>query len=190
MVLAPEHSLVDLIVAEEQWPAVREYRERAARKSDLERTELAKEKTGVFTGAYAMNPVNNERIPIWVADYVLLGYGTGAIMGVPAHDERDLEFARKFDLQIREVVRPLGGEDSIGFVGEGIAINSPVIDGLPSRQAIRKITEWLEQRGLVKAPLITNCATGCSRVNDIGANRSLLFGRTESIARSIKTSSR
>jgi len=153
MVLAPEHSLVDLIVTEEQWPAVREYRERAARKSDLERTELAKEKTGVFTGAYAMNPVNNERIPIWVADYVLLGYGTGAIMGVPAHDERDLEFARKFDLQIREVVRPLGGEDSIGFVGEGIAINSPAIDGLPSRQAIRRITEWLEQRGLGKGAI-------------------------------------
>ena len=153
MVLAPEHSLVDLIVTEEQWPVVREYRERAARKSDLERTELAKEKTGVFTGAYAMNPVNNERIPIWVADYVLLGYGTGAIMGVPAHDERDLEFARKFDLQIREVVRPLGGEDSIGFVGEGIAINSPAIDGLPSRQAIRRITEWLEQRGLGKGAI-------------------------------------
>jgi leucyl-tRNA synthetase len=153
MVLAPEHSLVDLIVTEEQWPAVRAYRERAARKSDLERTELAKEKTGVFTGAYAMNPVNNERIPIWVADYVLLGYGTGAIMGVPAHDERDLEFARKFDLQIREVVRPLGGEDSIGFVGEGIAINSPVIDGLPSRQAIRRITEWLEQRSLGKGAI-------------------------------------
>ena len=100
-----------------------------------------------------MNPVNNERIPIWVADYVLLGYGTGAIMGVPAHDERDLEFARKFDLQIREVVRPVGGEDSIGFVGEGIAINSPAIDGLPSRQAIRRITEWLEQRGLGKGAI-------------------------------------
>ena len=98
MVLAPEHPLVDLIVTEEQWPAVREYRERTARKSDLERTELAKEKTGVFTGAYAINPVNDEKIPIWIADYVLLGYGTGAIMAVPAHDERDLEFARKFDL--------------------------------------------------------------------------------------------
>ena len=150
MVLAPEHSLVDLIVTEEQWPAVREYRERAARKSDLERTELAKEKTGVFSGAYAVNPVNSERIPIWVADYVLLGYGTGAIMGVPAHDERDLAFARKFHLPIREVVRPLGGEDPIGFVGEGIAINSPVIDGLPSREAIRKITAWLEELGLGK----------------------------------------
>jgi leucyl-tRNA synthetase len=145
MVLAPEHSLVDLIVTEEQWPAVREYRERAARKSDLERTDVAKEKTGVFTGAYAINPANSERIPIWAADYVLAGYGTGAIMGVPAHDQRDLEFARKFDLPIREVVQPLTGENPIGFVGEGIAINSPVIDGLPSAQAIRKITEWLEQ---------------------------------------------
>jgi leucyl-tRNA synthetase len=153
MVLAPEHSLIDLIVSEEQWPAVREYRERAARKSDLERTELAKEKTGVFTGAYAINPVNNERIPIWVADYVLPGYGTGAIMGVPAHDERDLEFARKFDLPVREVVQPPGDQDPVGFVGEGIAINSPVINGLPSREAIRKITEWLEQRGLGKGAI-------------------------------------
>src|SRR6266568_235637 len=153
MVLAPEHSLVDLIVTEEQWPAVRDYRERAARKSDLERTELAKEKTGVFTGAYATNPVNNERIPIWVADYVLLGYGTGAIMGVPAHDERDLEFAQKFDLPIREVVQPPGDENAIGFVGEGVAINSPVIDGLPSSEAKKKITKWLEQHGAGKGAI-------------------------------------
>jgi leucyl-tRNA synthetase len=153
MVLAPEHSLVDLIVTEEQWPAVREYRERAARKSDLERTDLAKEKTGVFTGAYAINPVNNERISIWVADYVLLGYGTGAIMGVPAHDERDLEFARRFDLPIREVVRPFGDENQIGFVGEGIAINSPVIDGLPTPEAKKKITKWLEQHGAGKGAI-------------------------------------
>src|ERR1700726_603239 len=150
MVLAPEHSLVDLIVTEDQWPAVREYRERTARKSDLERTELAKEKTGVFTGAYAINPASEEKIPIWIADYVLLGYGTGAIMAVPAHDERDLEFARKFDLAIRQVVQPLGGEEPIGFVGDGIAVHSPVIDGLPSREAICKITQWLEERGLGK----------------------------------------
>jgi leucyl-tRNA synthetase len=150
MVLAPEHSLVDLIVTEEQWPAVREYRERTARKSELERTDLAKEKTGVFTGAFTINPANDEKIPIWIADYVLLGYGTGAIMAVPAHDERDLEFARKFDLPIRQVVQPLGGEDAIGFTGDGVAINSPVIDGLPSREAIRKITAWLEGRGLGK----------------------------------------
>ncbi len=150
MVLAPEHSLVDLVVTEEQWPAIREYRERTARKSELQRTDLAKEKTGVFTGGYAVNPVNDERIPIWIADYVLLGYGTGAIMAVPAHDVRDLEFARKFDLPVRPVVQPSGQEDPIGFVGDGVAINSPVIDGLPSREAIRKITSWLEERGLGK----------------------------------------
>jgi leucyl-tRNA synthetase len=147
MVLAPEHSLVDLVVTEEQWPAVREYRERTARKSDLERTDLAKDKTGVFTGAYAINPANNERIPIWIADYVLLGYGTGAIMGVPAHDERDLEFARKFDLKIVDVVQPPNDEPATGFVGDGIAINSPIIDGLPTIEAKRKIIAWLEKNG-------------------------------------------
>jgi leucyl-tRNA synthetase len=150
MVLAPEHPLVDLVVTEEQWPAVRDYRERTARKSELQRTDLAKEKTGVFTGGYAVNPVNQERIPIWIADYVLLGYGTGAIMAVPAHDVRDLEFARKFDLTIRQVVDPVGEENPIGFTGEGVAINSPVIDGLRSRDAIRRITSWLEERGVGK----------------------------------------
>jgi leucyl-tRNA synthetase len=150
MVLAPEHSLVDLIVTEEQWPAVREYRERTARKSELERTDLAKEKTGVFTGAFAINPANNEKIPIWIADYVLVGYGTGAIQAVPAHDERDLEFACQFDLPVRVVVRPPGDKDPIGFVGDGTAINSPIIDGLPSREAIRKITSWLEEHRVGK----------------------------------------
>jgi len=147
LVVAPEHSLVDLIVTEEQWPAVRDYRERTARKSDLERADLSKDKTGVFTGAYAINPANNEKIPIWIADYVLIGYGTGAIGGVPAHDERDLEFARKFDLPIVEVVQPLADEPALGFVGEGIAINSPIINGLASAEAKRKITTWLEERG-------------------------------------------
>jgi leucyl-tRNA synthetase len=150
LVLAPEHSLVDLIVTEEQWPAVREYRERAARKSELERADLSKEKTGVFTGAYAINPATNEEIPVWIADYVLLGYGTGAIGGVPAHDERDLEFAKKFDLPIVVVVQPTGGEPAFGFTGEGIAINSPVINGLTSAEAKKKITSWLEERGLGK----------------------------------------
>jgi leucyl-tRNA synthetase len=166
LVLAPEHSLVDLIVTEEQWPAVREYRERTARKSELERADLSKEKTGVFTGAYAINPGNNEKIPIWIADYVLVRYGTGAIGGVPAHDERDLEFAKKFDLPIVEVVRPLGDEAACGigfqpisnwqdanataFTGEGVAVNSPIINGLTSAEAKKKITEWLEERGLGK----------------------------------------
>src|SRR5437870_2966114 len=147
MVLAPEHSLVDLVATKEQWPALRNYRERAARKSDLERTDLAKEKTGVFTGAYAINPANSERIPIWVADYVLLGYGTGAIMGVPAHDERDLEFARKFGLKVVDVVQPPGNAAATGFVGEGVAINSPIINGLPTAQAKKKIIAWLEEHG-------------------------------------------
>jgi leucyl-tRNA synthetase len=147
LVLAPEHSLVDLIVTEEEWPAVREYRERAARKSELERVDLSKEKTGVFTGAYAINPATNKKIPIWTADYVLLGYGTGAIGGVPAHDERDLEFAKKFDLPIVVVVQPTGDEPALGFTGEGIAINSPIINGLTSAEAKKKITSWLEERG-------------------------------------------
>ena len=150
MVIAPEHSLVDLIVSEEQWPAVREYREKTARKSDLERAEMTKEKTGVFTGAYAVNPASGERIPIWIADYVLLGYGTGAIMGVPAHDERDLEFARKFDLPIVVVVQPAGKEPAVGFTGEGVAVNSPIINGLTSTDAKKKITAWLEERSLGK----------------------------------------
>ena len=147
LVLAPEHSLVDLIVTEDQWPAVREYREKTAHKSELERADLSKEKTGVFTGAYAINPATNEKIPIWIADYVLIGYGTGAIGGVPAHDERDLEFASKFDLPIVMVVQPRGDEPALGFTGEGVAINSPLINGLTSPEAKKKITAWLEERG-------------------------------------------
>ena len=152
MVLAPEHRVVDEITTEEQWPEVRAYREKTARKSDLERTELAKEKSGVFTGAYAINPVNGEKVPIWVADYVLLGYGTGAIMAVPAHDERDLEFAQKFELPIKIVVQAPGksAEESIGFCDNGVAINSPLIDGLPTPEAKAKISAWLEERGLGK----------------------------------------
>jgi len=161
MVVAPEHKLVDEIVTEEQWPEVRDYREKTARKSDLERTELAKEKSGVFTGAYAINPVNNQRIPIWIADYVLLGYGTGAIMAVPAHDERDWEFARKFNLPIREVVScspklGLGGESPCSapplecFGGEGFAVNSGPLDGLPTEEAKAEITRRLEEKGLGK----------------------------------------
>ena len=147
LVLAPEHPLVDLIVSQGQQSTVREYREQAARKSDLERAELTKEKTGVFSGAFAINPASREKIPIWIADYVLSGYGTGAIGGVPAHDERDLEFARKFDLPLRVVVRPRDDTDPIGFFGEGIAVNSPLIDGLPSAEAKKKMTAWLEERG-------------------------------------------
>jgi leucyl-tRNA synthetase len=161
MVLAPEHALVEQIVTEEQWPAVREYREKTARKSDLDRTDLAKDKTGVWTGAFALNPVNGEPIPIWIADYVLLGYGTGAIMAVPAHDERDWEFARKFALPIREVVSATP-RVSVGhkaacdteplecFPGEGFAVNSGPLDGLPTADAKAEITRLLEAQGLGK----------------------------------------
>ncbi len=148
MVLAPEHALVEMIVTEEQWPAVRDYREKTARKSDLDRTELAKEKTGVFSGAYAINPVNGERIPIWLADYVLMGYGTGAIMAVPAHDERDFEFAEKFGLEVRQVVQPSNGDEWRGFVGDGTAVNSDFLDGLSTPEAKTRITGWIEEKGL------------------------------------------
>jgi leucyl-tRNA synthetase len=148
LILAPENPLVDKITIDKQQAAVREYREQVAAKSDLVRTDLTKEKTGVFTGAFAINPANNERIPIWIADYVLMGYGTGAIGGVPAHDERDLEFARKYGLPILEVVQPRGAEPATGFTGEGIAINSPLIDGLPTPEAKERIITWLEEKGL------------------------------------------
>ncbi len=148
MVLAPENPLVDRLTTDDQRQAVADYKAQVSAKSDLERTDLAKEKTGVFTGAYAVNPVSNERIPIWIADYVLMGYGTGAIMGVPAHDERDLEFARKFDLTIIDVVQPPGDIAPTGFVGDGIAINSPIINGLPTPEAKERITAWLGERGL------------------------------------------
>jgi leucyl-tRNA synthetase len=151
MVLAPEHRLVDEITTEEQCAAVENYREHTARKSDLERTELAKEKTGVFTGAYAVNPANGEKIPIWIADYVLASYGTGAIMAVPAHDTRDFEFAQKFSLPIIQVVQPKDATiDWQGFIDDGISVNSGFISGLPTPEAKRKITAWLEEKGLGK----------------------------------------
>ncbi len=146
MVLSPEHELVDALVTEDQCEAVKEYREAAAQKSDLERTELAKEKTGVFTGAYAINPVNEESVPIWIADYVLSSYGTGAIMAVPAHDERDLEFARKFELPVRVVVEASGGEESLGFAGDGKSVESGFLNGLPTPEAKAKIIDWLEEK--------------------------------------------
>jgi len=148
MVLSPEHKLVAEITAPAQKSAVEAYKAQAAKKSDLERTELAKEKSGVFTGAFAVNPVNNERIPIWIADYVLASYGTGAIMAVPAHDARDLEFARKFDLPVRIVVQAPAGADSIGFLDDGTSVNSGFLTGLPTPEAKRKITAWLEEKQL------------------------------------------
>ena len=150
MVLAPEHPLVDRLTMGDCKAAVTKYREQVAAKSDLERTDLAKEKTGVFIGAYAINPVNQEKIPIWIADYALMGYGTGAVMGVPGHDERDLEFARKFEMTVMPVVQAPGKtpEESIGFLEDGVAINSPIINGLPTPEAKKKILAWLQEKGV------------------------------------------
>jgi leucyl-tRNA synthetase len=201
MVLAPENAFVESITTDEQRGAIHTYKQMVASKSDLERTELAKEKSGVFTGAYAINPVNGEKIPIWIADYVLASYGTGAIMAVPAHDERDFEFALNFRLPIRPVVKPTlewlskngghlqvdvkadgktlewtfpelisvaAGQDksfeaqafevydkrvtefSTPFADLGVAINSDFLNGLPTPEAKKKITAWLEERGLGK----------------------------------------
>ncbi len=150
MVLAPEHALVDALTTPAQHAEVDAYRQRARAKSDLERTDLAKDKSGVWTGGMATNPATGKEIPVWIADYVLAGYGTGAIMAVPAHDVRDHEFAKKFALPIIEVVK--GGADVQveAFAGEGPAVNSPVIEGLATSEAKKKIIEWLESKGLGK----------------------------------------
>ena len=143
-VLSPEHELVDILTTPECKQAVEEYKKVAAAKSDLERTELNKEKTGVFIGAYAINPVNNKEIPIWISDYVLSTYGTGAIMAVPAHDERDYEFATKFGIDIIPV---LDGGDILkeAFTGDGVHINSEFLNGLGKEEAINKMISWLEK---------------------------------------------
>ena len=142
-VLAPELDLVDQITTEDKIEAVIEYKKLTASKSDLERTELSKEKTGVFTGAYAINPVNNKKIPIWISDYVLSTYGTGCIMAVPAHDQRDYEFATKFGIDIIPVLE--GGDISKeAFTGDGLHINSDFLNGLDKKSAIEKIINWLE----------------------------------------------
>ncbi|MGP4109243.1 leucine--tRNA ligase [Virgibacillus sp. L01] len=143
-VLAPEHPLVETIVSGEQKDALDSYMKEIQTKSDLERTDLAKDKTGVFTGAYAINPANNEKMPIWVADYVLMSYGTGAIMAVPAHDERDYEFATKFELPIVEVVA--GGDvTKEAYVGDGKHVNSDILNGMDKEEAITTMIGWLEE---------------------------------------------
>lgn len=146
-VIAPEHKLVEQITTDEQRQAVEAYLDKVKLKSDLERTDLAKEKTGVFTGAYAVNPINGKKMPIWIADYVLISYGTGAIMAVPAHDERDYEFATEFGLEIIPVLE--GGDISKeAFTGDGKHINSDFLDGLNKEDGIAKAIEWLEEKGV------------------------------------------
>ena len=158
MVLAPEHPAVDRLTTKEYKEAVEAYRQQAATKSDLDRTDLAKGKSGVFTGGYAINPINGEQVPVWIADYVLISYGTGAIMAVPAHDERDLEFARQFQIEIKPVVAPVGDSTGTtdGFFDHGIAINSGAYNGLPTLEFKTKITADLE--------------IGCSHASVIGAS--------------------
>lgn len=166
MVMSPEHPLVEKITTPEHAQAVREYKAQAEKQTDIQREAKDKEKTGVFTGGYAINPVNEERIPIWVADYVLMSYGTGAIMAVPAHDERDFEFARKFGLKVIPVIQPVGASHDSPLQGdtmteayphEGVMINSGQFNGTPATNdkgmanpAIKAVTDWLEQKGIGK----------------------------------------
>jgi leucyl-tRNA synthetase len=145
MVLSPEHPLVESFTTAEQQGLVKEYQEQAGRKSDLERRELNKEKTGVFIGSYAVNPVNGNEIPIWIADYVLMTYGTGAIMAVPGQDQRDWDFAKEFDLPIIRTVEPTEDFDGEAFIGEGPAINSDFLNGLNIADAKSKMITWLEK---------------------------------------------
>ncbi len=164
MVFAPEHPLVDKVTTPEQKQAVEDYKMQAARQSDIEREAVDKEKTGVFTGGYAINPVNNERIPIWIADYVLMSYGTGAIMAVPAHDERDFEFAKKYDLPIVDVIKPEGEAEvtqesplQAAYIGEGVMVNSDQFNGTKvntekgrKNPGISAVIDWLEEKGFGK----------------------------------------
>ncbi|ASR40347.1 leucine--tRNA ligase [Ligilactobacillus agilis] len=147
LVLAPEHDLVAKLTTSEQKAAVDAYIDEVAHKSDLERTDLAKDKTGVFTGSYVINPVNGQKVPVWIADYVLASYGTGAIMVVPAHDERDYEFAKKFDLPIIPVIEG-GNIEQEAYTGEGKHINSDFLNGLNKEDAIAKAIAWLEEKGI------------------------------------------
>ena len=145
MVVSPEHPILEKIVSAEQKAAVSAYQKEAAKKSDLERGELNKEKTGVFTGAYAINPLNGAKIPVWTSDYVLMGYGTGAIMAVPAHDERDYAFAKKFGLKIIEVIKSEQGVEKEAFTGDGELVNSDFLNGLHVKESKAKMIQWLEE---------------------------------------------
>jgi leucyl-tRNA synthetase len=154
MVIAPEHPLLDALVTDDQRAACEQYREAAGRKSELDRA-ANKDKTGVFTGRHAVNPVNGSKLPIWVADYVMLGYGTGAIMAVPGQDERDWEFAETYQLPIIRTVQPPADFDGKAYSGDGPAINSDFLDGMELAEAKRTIIAWLEQQGLGKAAVHT-----------------------------------
>ena len=177
MVLAPEHELVDSVTSADARQAVSEYQAAAAYKSELERTELQKEKTGVFTGAYAVNPANGSEIPVWIADYVLAGYGTGAIMAVPAQDERDWEFARAHELPIIRTVEPPADFEDGAYTGTGTVINSGFLDGLSTTAAKEAMIEWLEKEGHGERKINYKLRTGSSQDNAIGASRFRSFLR-------------
>ncbi|WP_411826338.1 leucine--tRNA ligase [Luteolibacter sp. AS25] len=147
MVLAPEHPFVPQITTAENKEAVEKYQKQISSKSDLDRTDLNKDKSGVFTGAFAVNPVNGKEIPIWIADYVMMGYGTGAIMAVPAHDERDFEFAQKFELPVVQVVQPKDDSDWQGYTAPGTAVNSDFLNDLPTKKAKSTMLHWLGDNG-------------------------------------------
>ena len=153
-VVSPEHPAVEKITTPERVDEVSAYVEKAGRMSEIDRTDITREKTGVFTGAYAVNPANNERIPVYIADYVLMAYGTGAIMAVPAHDERDFEFAKKYGIEIRTVIAPPGwdgGELEDAYVGEGKMVNSGPFDETPNEEGKERVTAWLEERDAGRA---------------------------------------
>ena len=154
MVLAPEHPLVDELTVPGQRDAVVAYQDQARRQSEIERLSTEKEKTGVFTGAYAVNPVNDAPVPIWISDYVLMGYGTGAIMAVPAHDERDFQFATQFEIPIVEVIAPKSGAQGTlaeAYTGDGVMVNSGRFDGMAAPgEAFESIVEWLGERGAAR----------------------------------------
>ena len=153
MVIAPEHPLVDVLTVPAHRDAVKTYRFKAASKSDLERTDLAKDKSGVFSGSYAINPINQERVPIWIADYVLMGYGTGAIMAVPAHDARDFEFATQYQLPVIRVIEAADGSPELPFTGDGKVVNSAEYNGLAWPEAKQRITATLAARGIGKGTI-------------------------------------
>lgn len=155
IVLSPEHELVDQITTDEYKEQVNAYKKKIASKSDLERTDLNKEKSGTFTGAYAINPVNQDKIPIWIADYVLSSYGTGAIMAVPAHDERDFEFAKKFNLPIKYVIKSPDNNTDLNtpYIGDGLHINSDFLNGLDKKNAIDKMVNWLKDHHCGKSKI-------------------------------------
>ena len=165
---------MDKITTAEQRQAVEAYQDKVKTKSDLERTDLAKEKTGVFTGAYAINPVNGEKMPIWIADYVLAGYGTGAIMAVPAHDERDYEFAKQFGLPIMEVVA--GGDvEKEAYTGDGEHVNSDFLNGLDKKKRLQDDCMAWRRTERTKESNLSVFAIGCSAVSVIGVSRFQFF---------------